>query len=68
VRRQGGSSSAASVLACSWRDGSIGWLGRLDRVTQRRYTRGIGEWRSGLPGTHSSVSGRSLAQAIRVLR
>jgi hypothetical protein len=37
-RAQAGSSSAASAPACSRRDSSIGWLGRLHQVTQRRYS------------------------------
>jgi hypothetical protein len=59
-----GSLSAASVLACSRRDSSIGWLGKLYQVTQRRYTRGIEKWCSDLPGPRSPVSRRSLARVI----
>jgi hypothetical protein len=61
VRRRG-SSSAASIPACSQRDSPIGCLGRLDPVTQRWYMGGIGEWRRDLPDSHSPVSGRSSAR------
>jgi hypothetical protein len=67
VRRRG-SSSTASVPACSWRDSSIGWLEELYQVTQRRYTQGVGKWCSDLPGPHSPVSGRSPARVIRGFR
>jgi hypothetical protein len=63
--RKRGSLSAVSVRACVRRDGSIGWLGELYQVTQRRYTRGIEKWCSDLPGPRSPVSGRSPARVIQ---
>jgi hypothetical protein len=65
VRRRG-SSSAASVPACSRWDSSIGWLRKLYQVMLRRYTRGIGKYRSDLPGPRSPVSRRSPARVILV--
>jgi hypothetical protein len=67
-RAHGGSSSAASVPACSRRDSSIGWLGKLYQLMQRRSTRGIGKWCSDLPGPRSRVSGRSPTTVIRGFR
>jgi hypothetical protein len=63
VRRRG-SLSASSFSACSRRDSSIGWLGELYQVTQRRYTRGFGKWCSDLPGPRSPVSERSPTRVI----
>ena len=63
--RKRGSSLAADALACPRRDSSISWLGKLEQVTQRRYTSGIEKWRRDIPGPRSPVSGRSPARVIR---